>query len=187
MRDLPDDFQLEQLRAIIAYLPKDKKIFAIDVGAHRGIWTKEMLKTFGVVTAIEPSDLYKLIDKRANVINAAVGSKIGRCSLAEGKKNTGQKHVVAGKDIKMITLDSLNLTPDFIKIDVEGMEYDVLVGAKETIERYKPYILIEEANLSERYGCDPEKARRLLKRLGMKLLVTFHMLPEKDINTLWGW
>jgi hypothetical protein len=32
---------------------------------------------------------------------------------------------------------------DFIKIDVEGFECDVLAGAKETLERYKPQVFIE--------------------------------------------
>ena len=32
---------------------------------------------------------------------------------------------------------------DLIKIDVEGFEFEVLCGAKETIEKYKPVIVIE--------------------------------------------
>ena len=33
--------------------------------------------------------------------------------------------------------------PDFIKIDVEELELDVLVGMKETINKYKPHLFIE--------------------------------------------
>jgi FkbM family methyltransferase len=32
--------------------------------------------------------------------------------------------------------------PDIIKIDVEGAEYDVLVGAKDTLQQYQPNILL---------------------------------------------
>ena len=40
-----------------------------------------------------------------------------------------------------ITIDSLNLVKcDFVKIDVEGAEWDVLNGAHETINKYKPII-----------------------------------------------
>lgn len=31
---------------------------------------------------------------------------------------------------------------DFIKVDVEGMERDLLIGAEETIKRFKPKIAI---------------------------------------------
>lgn len=34
------------------------------------------------------------------------------------------------------------LKPDIIKIDVEGAEFDVLQGAKKTLEQYKPFILL---------------------------------------------
>ncbi|MCA1995006.1 MAG: FkbM family methyltransferase [Coleofasciculus sp. S288] len=45
--------------------------------------------------------------------------------------------------LEVRTLDSFELNPDFIKIDVQGFEYQVLLGAKETISRCKPIFLIE--------------------------------------------
>ncbi len=50
----------------------------------------------------------------------------------------------ANKEIDLITLDSLDLTRvDLIKIDVEGMEEEVLNGAKNLIGTFKPIIFIE--------------------------------------------
>jgi FkbM family methyltransferase len=40
--------------------------------------------------------------------------------------------------------------PDFIKIDVEGLELDVLNGMTQTISEYKPKLLIELHGQSER-------------------------------------
>jgi FkbM family methyltransferase len=40
-------------------------------------------------------------------------------------------------------LDSFNLSPDFIKIDVQGYELKVIIGGRKTIERTKPIFLIE--------------------------------------------
>jgi FkbM family methyltransferase len=49
-----------------------------------------------------------------------------------------------GEMIKVITLDSLNLPRiDFIKLDVEGMEEDVLRGAASTLDRTRPLMQVE--------------------------------------------
>lgn len=49
-----------------------------------------------------------------------------------------------GEEIKTITIDSLNLDScDYIKIDVEGFEPLVLIGAEKTIKKFKPVILFE--------------------------------------------
>jgi FkbM family methyltransferase len=47
---------------------------------------------------------------------------------------------------KIKPLDSLNLNPFFIKLDVQGYELAVLKGGRETICRSKPVILIESVN-----------------------------------------
>lgn len=46
--------------------------------------------------------------------------------------------------VKTVSIDSLNLNPVFMKLDVEGMEWLVIQGAKETIERCKPIIYCEK-------------------------------------------
>ncbi|MDE1770973.1 MAG: FkbM family methyltransferase, partial [Thaumarchaeota archaeon] len=46
------------------------------------------------------------------------------------------------RDCKKI--DNMDIVkPDFMKIDVEGFELDVINGALETIRKYKPSIFIE--------------------------------------------
>jgi FkbM family methyltransferase len=46
--------------------------------------------------------------------------------------------------VRMITIDSLNLPRlDLIKIDVERMEIEVLEGAKQTLQRFLPIIIVE--------------------------------------------
>jgi FkbM family methyltransferase len=50
----------------------------------------------------------------------------------------------SGSLVDQIPIDSLSLNRlDFIKIDVEGMEADVLRGAFETISRHKPIMIVE--------------------------------------------
>jgi FkbM family methyltransferase len=46
--------------------------------------------------------------------------------------------------VKIKTLDSYDFqNVDIIKIDVEGFEYDVMLGARQTIERWKPVVQVE--------------------------------------------
>lgn len=45
--------------------------------------------------------------------------------------------------IKIRKLDNFNLNPSFIKIDVEGHEYECILGAMKTIKKYKPILLAE--------------------------------------------
>jgi FkbM family methyltransferase len=72
----------------------------------------------------------------------------------------------------LLSLDSLELPRvDFIKIDVEGMEVEVLQGAMHTLKRCKPMMLIEHIKTKKR-DLDPILKRAGYRRfvLGMNLL-----------------
>jgi len=56
-------------------------------------------------------------------------------------------------------LDDFELSPFFVKIDVQGFEYEVLQGGKQTLEKYNPISLIEAPN---------EKVTTFVSGLGYK-------------------
>jgi len=73
------------------------------------------------------------------------------------------KLTVASKRVTLTILDDWGLEPDFIKIDVQGLEYRVLAGGLETIRRYRPVIMAETI----RYGSD---AHRIVQPLDYCLM-----------------
>lgn len=166
LKDLPDDHQHKDIAAALSFA----KAFnlALDCGAHRGIVTAHLLKRFAHVVSIEPGPLADRIPSAAQVIRAAVGDKPGRCSMRNGQENTGQRYVIPGDDVEIITIDSLNIQPDFIKLDVEGMEYSAIIGAENTIRQYRPVIMLEENGLCQRYGVKDGESGALLESWGAR-------------------
>jgi FkbM family methyltransferase len=63
------------------------------------------------------------------------------------------KLTVSSKRLPLVRLDDCGLQPDFIKIDVQGLEDRVLAGGLETIRTYRPVIMAETI----RCGSDAHK------------------------------
>ncbi len=84
-------------------------------------------------------------------------------------------------------LDDLKLKPYFIKIDVQGFEYEVLLGARRTITSSKPVLLIETPGNPEieflealGYNCFVYKNNQLLRgKQGLNVFfIPRHMQSE---------
>ena len=60
-------------------------------------------------------------------------------------KNLENNMNIVSKKVKCEKFDNLKIKtpPTFIKLDTEGHDYDVLIGMKNTIKKYKPIFLIE--------------------------------------------
>ena len=82
-------------------------------------------------------------------------------------------------------LDSLNLKPFFIKLDVQGHELAVLKGGLQTLRRHEPVLLVEapDAEVTEylaAFGYEPYAYERGRFKAGvMGKLNTFYMTPAK--------
>ncbi len=92
--------------------------------------------------------------------NKALGNKPGFVTTVQNNNHSrGCINTIITNnktDIEQITLDSLNLNNiDFIKIDVEGNELNVIKGTVETIMRNKPIIEFEYNNLEKKL-CNAE-------------------------------
>ncbi len=140
----------------------------IDVGASEGLWTINMAKYFEHVIAIEPYPLaYEILKENTKslsnvkILHHALAQKaFKKYKMITGPFNnigmTKRLNEFALLDRQMLetgsqqfiveakTLDSLEIkNVDLIKIDTEGEEKNVLKGAKETIEKFSPQIIID--------------------------------------------
>jgi len=89
------------------------------------------------------SDISTIAEFKIPVIN---GEKVHtRGTLQTSIKEKNEEKTILQK-VEVKPLDELNINLkrlDFIKIDVEGNEMQTLRGAKKTIEKYKPILMVE--------------------------------------------
>lgn len=180
-------YQLPKYRQALAAVTHREA--ALDIGGHVGLWARVMAQDFREVHSFEPCpphvECFSLnVAQFSNVTlyECALGDKAGEVELKHPADNTGHSHVVKrGGEFRapVFRLDSIsNFWPEklrlrigFIKIDVEGFEAQVLLGAEQTIKRHRPVVLIEQKkDNAERYGKDRYAARDLLRVWGMKEL-----------------
>jgi FkbM family methyltransferase len=159
---------------------------ALDIGAHVGFWSMWLAHEFEAVYAIEPRlehvDCFRRNVTAENValFYGAVGNETGLVGLAVEPENSGKTHVSGSGLVDIRRLDDWRLSgADFIKIDVEGFESNVILGGRETILRNRPVIVVESNGQHERYGL-PEPVE-LLRGLGMRVL------DQASFDYIMGW
>lgn len=160
----------------------------IDIGAAHGDFIKMFRYIFGYVevTAIEANknDAYYLDTLGCNVIYKAVGKPGKQIFYTNPNdpvgggsslylENTSFFSEPEKTEMEVVALDSLGLTADFIKIDIQGAEYDVLMHGQETIKNAK-FLLLELSFLN--YNLDApliDDVLDLARQLGFRMIDTF--------------
>ena len=166
--------------------------FAIDVGANVGLWTKDMSEEFTSVWAIEPVEDFRqclqknIFNNNVDIKPFALGAENTVIDMIITEENTGHSHVdidSLGKGtIPMHRLDDLNIPPlDYIKIDCEGYELNVLKGAEQTIKKHKPIIVIEQKFHKDVGHVDDGEAVTLLRSFGAR------QLDKVRNDLIFGW
>ena len=187
------------------YIPNNGVV--IDVGGHAGQFSKMFadIAQQGCIFTFEPATYARTIlhtvlflNKKHNVVVVPAGlGAHGGCEIINiplkrkrslgfglshiGDENSGR--IVVREPVVLITLDEFIIKTgiervDFIKADIEGWELKMLEGARETLKRFRPTIMIE---LNEDH----------LKRAGDSLADTWsflttigyspHCLDEKNV------
>lgn len=164
---------------------------AIDCGGHKGAysyWMARRVGRDGRVVAIEPQEaMARLMEKsfaeagkRVRVIHAAASEGSGIATLKMRPSSThgatlatfepGTEFITT--TVRAVTIDEVVREEslervDFIKIDVEGHELEVVKGGLGTIDRLGPALLIEaEARKHDGSDAQIRALRELLEGRG---------------------
>jgi FkbM family methyltransferase len=109
------------------------------------------------------------------VRNCALGAEDTTINMIITAENTGHSHVdtatLGTGTIPMHRLDSLELPRiDYIKIDCEGYENTILRGAKQTILRDRPVMVVEHKKHQDVGHTDIDQALDTLISWGAKVI-----------------
>ncbi len=165
-----------------------------DIGAHVGFYTllaSRLVEAGGKVVAFEPlpdnlTYLYRHLEinrvPNVEVIEAAVSDTSTILRFKQGSHSSMGAIAPGGElEVKAVSLDELLrdgkiAPPDFIKMDIEGAEYQALHGAKMLLSTYHPVIFLATHSPSLHRDC-----WEFLESLGYKLkAVTGPNLGETD-------
>jgi FkbM family methyltransferase len=159
---------------------------AVDIGANQGVYAYALSGIADRVVAFEPNPDYAafarwMLRGRAEVHELALSDQPSRGILHVPLSDEGMVLHLAGSlkrthaqfrhnktyEVEIRTLDDFGLANvRFIKADVEGSEREVLEGARATLARDRPVILLEllsgthedpaayTADICERFGYD---------------------------------
>lgn len=194
-------YQIKKLRAALSHVQKFR--VAVDVGAHVGLWSMQLVKQFSRVHAFEPVAAHRacFIENLRNVAedrvkgasfklgdhelhSCALGSESGLIRIETTPGSSGDSRVGGEGTIPMFTLDSFELkNVDFIKLDCEGYELFALKGGEQTIRRDLPVICVEQKpGRGQRFGLPEIGAVEWLMSLGYecreKMAGDFVMVPN---------
>jgi FkbM family methyltransferase len=187
--DLYGEFAEEEVAIFRQLVRPGQSVF--DIGANIGAHTMALaaiVGPLGHVTAFEPQRvIFQILNANAalNGLTAvttravALGSAAGTIKVPPlnyaGEANFGGlslEGATVGEEVPLLTFDSLRVAAcDFVKIDVEGMEIEVLKGMGETIARFRPAMYVENDR--------PNKSASLVAHLlGLNYRLYFHVTPS---------
>lgn len=162
-----------------------------DIGANIGFFSLLSLQNhISHVTAFEPMpELADLIaanvrtnrfpEERLTIARVALASTSGTASYVPGPRdNSGQGRIAIGSTsgikVPVITLDNYlaanpSRVPTIMKLDVEGLELDVLQGARSLLETRPPHTIIFEADVTQELDIKDKRLTELLRQAGYSI------------------
>ncbi len=185
---------------------------AVDIGANEGVYAYALSELGAVVHAFEANPEFAafaadMLGNRAEVYQLALSNETGEASFFVPLAADGSELHLAGNlknshsqfdrqtviKVGVRTLDAFDLRGvQFIKVDVEGSELEVLEGARETIARDHPGLLLEllsgtyvDPLAVTREVCEKYRYSAFIVHNG-KRLEALPTIAALGANTTWG-
>lgn len=208
-----EDLVLDRIIRRKLRLPKDYQGFYVDVGAHHPTIHSNTKLLYdagwtGVNLDIQQMSVDLLIAERPRDVSltCAVGSSMGsvRAFLHKGRisgtntcnADVAKRHMANGfkmnsVEIPLRTLDSIldehkpaNKRLDFLNIDVEGFELEVLKGL--SLDRYPPRVIAMEIHAAHVMEALHSETAQYLRSKGYECVgstvITYFFMPCKSHN-----
>ena len=141
---------------------------AIDIGANYGVYTLTMAKAVGAagrIWSFEPASATAEFLRRSLARNAFANVELQQCALSNAPGTRRLKLESAselnrlsddggpGEDVAVDTLDrfaarAVSAPVEFIKIDAEGEERNIIEGGAQTLNAHSPLVMIERMHAS---------------------------------------
>jgi len=188
------DFERLELECVLSQLARieTEKIVFIDIGGNCGLYALSVARRFpnshsysfepvpSTRALLHANARHNGLASQITIVDKALGDDIKTVKITASY--SAMDHLVVGNatdelsplilEVPMTTLDQFVLEQDltqvdFIKCDVEGAELLVFSGARETLPRYHPPVLLEiESKHTERFGYVPDDLDRFLRGFG---------------------
>lgn len=177
-----NDYQKAQREASFNFL--ENKRTAIDIGANVGLWARDFCKIFKEVKLFEPYKpntecLKKNLEAFNNfeIFEYALSNKNGVGELHINEKGLGANtlrsisDITKKEEIQIMKLDNYDFQDvDYIKIDVQFHELEVIEGSIVTLQNNNPVLCIEAARRNEEELTYVKKFVKILENLNFKIV-----------------
>lgn len=181
-----------ELSMVLDFL--DPGSVVLDIGAHIGTYAIPMARKAGPagrVLAIEANEQnFSLLERniaenglrdRITPLHRLMSSQKGGFTVLRQENNSGNTvYLPAGADEETVSVDTATLEElrwfaerhgrlDLLKLDVEGMELEVLQSGEDLIRTFRPAIYLEiNAELLDRNGVKPWFIGQFLRPMGYR-------------------
>jgi FkbM family methyltransferase len=181
----------------------------LDVGANRGLWTREAIKLFpdARYTLVEPQDhlkthIHDLLDQgykiqwinagasdRSDTLPFTITNSDGSCSFAytaeEARAAGFQQTNVPVKTVSEIVASVGGDLPDMVKIDAEGLDLKVLAGSSDLLGKSDIFLVEAVLRGGSSYENSVAEVLQFMVNAGYRLVEITDLNRSPKYGVLW--